>query len=208
MTRLPSPIYPVVDHPRWVDVLGGAGARFIQLRLKDLAPEALRAQVMEGQAAAARHNVRLVLNDYWQLAIELGVDYVHLGQEDLDTADLAQIRAVGISLGVSTHSHAELERALGVAPDYVALGPIWPTKLKKMPWGPQGTARLTEWRERCGDIPIVAIGGVTCDRLSECLEAGADSVAAVSDFIGASDPERQVQRWLARAGNVLRKDVG
>ena len=91
-SRLPSPIYPVVDHPRWVERLGAAGARFIQLRLKDMDPEILRAQVIEAQEAAARHNVRLVLNDYWQLAIELGIDYIHIGQEDLDTADLDQIR--------------------------------------------------------------------------------------------------------------------
>ncbi|WP_029604569.1 thiamine phosphate synthase [Kozakia baliensis] len=197
MNRLPSPIYPVVDHPRWVEILGGAGARFIQLRLKNLAPETLRAQVIEGLEAAARHNVRLVLNDYWQLAIELGVDYVHLGQEDLDEADVAQIKATGISLGISTHSHEELQRALTFAPDYVALGPIWPTKLKKMIWDPQGVERLTEWRRIIGEkMPLVAIGGITCERAPSCLAAGADSVAAVSDFILNPDPEKQVQRWL------------
>ncbi|MBU2653186.1 thiamine phosphate synthase [Acidomonas methanolica] len=199
MTRLISPIYPVVDHPRWVERLGGAGARFIQLRLKDLPPETLRAQVVEAQEAAARHNVCLVLNDYWQLGIELGVDYLHLGQEDLDTADVAQIRATGIRLGISTHSHEELDRALSFAPDYVALGPIWETTLKKMVWAPQGLGRLREWRRLCGETPLVAIGGITRDRLKSCLDAGADSVAAVSDFIRAPDPERQVARWLAAA---------
>ncbi|CAI9119661.1 thiamine phosphate synthase [Brytella acorum] len=199
MTRLPSPIYPVVDHPRWVHILGGAGARFIQLRLKELAPEALRSQVIEAQEAAARHNVCLVLNDYWELAVELGIDYIHLGQEDLDTADLRQVRASGIRLGVSTHSHEELHRALAINPDYIALGPIWETKLKKMVWAPQGTERITEWRALCGDIPLVAIGGITCERMVSCLRAGADSVAAVSDFIRVPDPERQVGRWLVAA---------
>lgn len=195
--KLPSPIYPVVDHPRWVDRLGAAGARFIQLRIKDLDPETLRAQVIEAQEAAARHNVRLVLNDYWQLAIELGIDYIHIGQEDLDTADLDQIRAARIAFGVSTHSREELERALSVSPDYVALGPIWETKLKKMIWGPQGVAKLREWREAIGpSMPLVAIGGITLDRAPSCIEAGADSVAAVSDFIASADPEAQVAAWL------------
>ncbi|MFT8353642.1 MAG: thiamine phosphate synthase [Gluconobacter japonicus] len=199
MSRLPSKIYPVVDHPRWVERLGGAGARFIQLRLKDLPPEELRAQIETAQELAVRHNVALVLNDYWELAIELGYEWLHLGQEDLDTADLDAIRQTGIRLGISTHSHEELQRALTCKPDYVALGPIWETKLKKMAFGPQGIERLTEWRELCGDVPLVAIGGITLERLPSCLKAGADSVAAVSDFIRVDDPESQVKQWLAAA---------
>ncbi|MGC5747762.1 thiamine phosphate synthase [Gluconobacter sp. NFX36] len=199
MSRLPSKIYPVVDHPRWVERLGGAGARFIQLRLKDLPPEEQRTQIETAQELAARHNVALVLNDYWELAIELGYEWLHLGQEDLDTADLDAIRQTGIRLGISTHSHEELQRALACKPDYVALGPIWETKLKKMAFGPQGIERLTEWRELCGDVPLVAIGGITLERLPSCLKAGADSVAAVSDFIRVDDPESQVKQWLAAA---------
>ncbi|GBR02586.1 thiamine phosphate synthase [Gluconobacter cerinus] len=199
MSRLPSKIYPVVDHPRWVERLGGAGARFIQLRLKDMPSEEIRAQAETAQELAARHNVALVLNDYWELAIELGYEWLHLGQEDLETADLEAIRQTGIRLGISTHSHEELQRALACKPDYVALGPIWETKLKKMAFGPQGVERLTEWRELSGDVPLVAIGGITLDRLPSCLKAGADSVAAVSDFIRAEDPESQVRQWLAAA---------
>ena len=199
MSRLPSKIYPVVDHPRWVERLGGAGARFIQLRLKDMPSEEIRAQAETAQELAARHNVALVLNDYWELAIELGYEWLHLGQEDLETADLEAIRQTGIRLGISTHSHEELQRALACKPDYVALGPIWETKLKKMAFGPQGVERLTEWRELSGDVPLVAIGGITLERLPSCLKAGADSVAAVSDFIRTEDPESQVRQWLAAA---------
>ncbi|WP_418610237.1 thiamine phosphate synthase [Gluconobacter cerinus] len=199
MSRLPSKIYPVVDHPRWVERLSGAGARFIQLRLKDMPSEEIRAQAETAQELAARHNVALVLNDYWELAIELGYEWLHLGQEDLETADLEAIRQTGIRVGISTHSHEELQRALACKPDYVALGPIWETKLKKMAFGPQGVERLTEWRELSGDVPLVAIGGITLDRLPSCLKAGADSVAAVSDFIRAEDPESQVRQWLAAA---------
>ncbi|GAN98278.1 thiamine phosphate pyrophosphorylase [Komagataeibacter xylinus NBRC 13693] len=200
---LPSRIYPVVDAAHWVGSLGQAGARLIQLRLKDMAMDALRNEIREGIQLARAHHVCLVLNDYWQLAIEEGVDFIHLGQEDLDTADLTAIRASGLKLGVSTHSDAELERALSVAPDYVALGPVWPTKLKKMPWGPQGTEKLSIWKRRIGDIPLVAIGGITLARAPLCIAAGADCVSAVSDFIRMPDPQAQVRAWLAATAPVV-----
>ncbi|MCX2560287.1 thiamine phosphate synthase [Acetobacter farinalis] len=202
MTSLPQKIYPVVDTARWVDRLGGAGARFIQLRIKDLPHDALLAEIRAAHAFAKTHGVCLVLNDYWQIALDEGIGYLHLGQEDLDTADLGAIRKAGIRLGLSTHSHEELDRALACKPDYVALGPVWPTRLKKMPFGPQGTERLTEWKTLIGDLPLVAIGGITLDRLRPCLEAGADSVAAVSAFTQHADPEGQVKAWLAEAGET------
>ncbi|GAN96409.1 thiamine phosphate pyrophosphorylase [Komagataeibacter europaeus NBRC 3261] len=203
-TTLPSRIYPVVDAAHWVGSLGQAGARLIQLRLKDMADDDLRRAVREGIRLARAHDVCLVLNDYWRMAIEEGVDFIHLGQEDLDTADLPAIRAAGLKLGVSTHSDAELDRALSVAPDYVALGPVWPTKLKKMPWGPQGTEKLSVWKRRIGDIPLVAIGGITLARAPQCIAAGADCVSAVSDFIRMPDPQAQVRAWLAATDHVVR----
>ena len=102
----------------------------------------------------------MILNDYWRLALEVGADYVHLGQEDLDGADVAALRAKGLRLGVSTHDEAELERALKLKPDYIALGPIYPTILKAMRFGPQGLEKIGEWKRRIGAIPLVAIGGL------------------------------------------------
>lgn len=199
MSILPQKIYPIVDTANWIDRLGWAGARFIQLRVKNLEGEALLAEIRQAHTYAKKHGVCLVLNDYWQIALEEGIDYIHLGQEDLDTADLNAVRKAGIRFGLSTHCHEELERALSFKPDYVALGPIWPTRLKKMAFGPQGVERLTEWKKLIGAMPLVAIGGVTFERLRACLEAGADSVAAVSDFTQHADPEGQVKRWLAEA---------
>lgn len=199
MSILPQKIYPIVDTANWIDRLGGAGARFIQLRVKNLEGEALLAEIRQAHTYAKKHGVCLVLNDYWQIALEEGIDYIHLGQEDLDTADLNAVRKAGIRFGLSTHCHEELERALSFKPDYVALGPIWPTRLKKMAFGPQGVEKLTEWKKLIGAMPLVAIGGVTFERLRACLEAGADSVAAVSDFTQHADPEGQVERWLAEA---------
>lgn len=199
MSALPQKIYPIVDTAAWVDRLGAAGARFIQLRVKNLEGDALLAEIRKGHDFAKRHGVCLVLNDYWQIAIEEGIDYIHLGQEDLDTADLDAVRKAGIRFGLSTHSHEELDRALSFKPDYVALGPVWETRLKKMAFGPQGVEKLTEWKKLIGDLPLVAIGGITFERLRACLDAEADSVAAVSDFTLNADPEGQVQRWLAEA---------
>lgn len=200
MNTLPQPIYPVVDSAQWVKRLGQAGARFIQLRVKDKPQAELLEEIRSARTIAETLGVCLVLNDYWQAALDEGISYIHLGQEDLDTADLAAIRRGGLKLGVSTHCPEELDRALSYAPDYVALGPIWETKLKKMAFGPQGVEKLTVWKKQVGDTPVVAIGGITLERVKPCLNAGADCVSAVSAFTGHADPEGQVKAWLAAAG--------
>ncbi|GAA3664811.1 MULTISPECIES: thiamine phosphate synthase [Acetobacter] len=202
MSTLPQKFYPVVDHAQWVKRLGAAGARFIQLRLKDLPGEELRAQVRQARTYAAEHDVCLVLNDFWQLALDEGISYIHLGQEDLDTADMPAIRKAGLRVGISTHCPEELERALGLTPDYVALGPIWETRLKKMAFGPQGVEKLREWKQRIGTMPLVAIGGITLERAPSCLAAGADCVSAVSAFTQHADPEGQVRAWLEATTGV------
>jgi thiamine-phosphate pyrophosphorylase len=137
-----------------------------------------------------------VVNDHWQLAIEEGCDWLHLGQEDLDTADLGAIRAAGLKIGLSTHDAAELARALTLHPDYIALGPVWPTILKQMKWHQQGVEKLTEWKARIGGIPLVAIGGLRVERAEQAFAAGADVVSAVTDITLAPDPEARVRDWL------------
>jgi thiamine-phosphate pyrophosphorylase len=138
----------------------------------------------------------LIVNDYWRLALATGCDFVHLGQSDLDGADLAALRRAGVRLGVSTHDEAELERALSLSPEYVALGPIYPTTLKVMPWAPQGLPRIGAWKRRIGMLPLVAIGGITLARLPELFAAGADVAAVVSDISTAADPQIRVREWL------------
>jgi thiamine-phosphate pyrophosphorylase len=143
------------------------------------------------------HGAQLIVNDYWQAAIDEGCDYVHLGQEDLVDADIKALRRAGLRIGVSTHDHAELEKGLAVDPDYVALGPIWPTALKQMPWAPQGTERLGEWKRLIGNRPLVAIGGLTLERALACLAAGADVAAVVGDIVNHRDPIAQAKAWIA-----------
>jgi thiamine-phosphate pyrophosphorylase len=192
-------VYPIVDSADWVARIAGVGVRLVQLRIKD-APEApLRAEIRRARRTCAAAGVQLVVNDYWRLALEEQCDFVHLGQGDLDSADVAALRRAGMRLGVSTHDERELERALALRPDYVALGPIYPTLLKVMPWRPQGLERLSEWKRRIGAIPLVAIGGLTLERLAGVFAAGADVAAVVTDIVRNPHPEARVRQWLTAA---------
>ena len=144
-----------------------------------------------------RSGAELVINDHWEIAIDAGADWIHLGQGDLDEADIGAIRANGIRLGISTHDDAELARALTFAPDYVALGPIYPTTLKAMAFAPQGLERIGEWKRGIGATPLVAIGGLNVERAKLCLAAGADIVSVVSDITLNADPEARACEWMA-----------
>src|SRR5271166_4659492 len=172
----------IVDSSAWIARLLPCGVRLVQLRVKDATDEVLRAEIVKSKTLCAAAGAQLIVNDYWRLAIDLGCDFIHLGQGDLNTADLSAIRRAGIRFGVSTHDEAELFRALETKPDYIALGPIYPTILKKMPYAPQGLARVGEWKRWVGALPLVAIGGITLERTAGVLEAGADSAAVVTDI--------------------------
>ena len=139
-------VYPIVGSAAWVRRLAALGVRLVQLRIKAQPPECVEAEIRAAHACCRAHAAQLIVNDYWQLALQAGCDFVHLGQGDLADADLPGLRRAGVRLGISTHDEAELERALAASPDYVALGPIYPTLLKVMPWQPQGLARLTRPR--------------------------------------------------------------
>lgn len=192
-----DPFYPVVPDSGWVAKLVAVGTKLIQLRVKDRPDAEVRRQVREARTICATHGAQLIVNDYWQVAIDEDCDFVHLGQEDLIDADVRALRRASTRIGVSTHDHAELEKGLAVDPDYIALGPIYPTKLKQMPWAPQGTARLGEWKKLVGGRPLVAIGGLTLDRALLCLKAGADVVSVVGDIVNHADPVGQAKAWIA-----------
>ena len=191
-----DPFYLIVPDVRVLQPLVPLGVRLVQLRLKSDDAAEVHRQVAQSLEICARHGAQLVVNDHWQTAIDLGADAVHLGQEDLDNADLPALRRAGIAVGMSTHDDGELERALLLSPAYVALGPIYPTLLKQMPWQPQGLEKLTRWKARIGALPLVAIGGLTLPRLPGVFAAGADSAAVVTDIVTAPDPAAQTQAWL------------
>lgn len=188
--------YPIFDHPDWLRRALPLGVKLVQMRIKDRPEAELRDLLRESAGLCRDAGAVMVVNDHWQLAIDLGCDWVHLGQEDLDTADLEAIRAAGIKTGISTHDEAELERALACAPGYIALGPVWPTILKKMKWHEQGLDRVRAWKDRIGDIPLIAIGGLSVARAPQAFAAGADVVSAVTDITLHSTPESRLRDWL------------
>lgn len=188
--------YPIFDSAAWIERLVPLGIKLVQLRIKDADDQTIRTEISAAKEVCARTGTTLVINDYWQAAIDLGCDWIHLGQEDLDDADTDAIRAAGIKLGISTHDRAELARAMALKPDYVALGPIYPTILKQMKWHEQGVEKLSKWRAEIGDTPLIAIGGMTIQRAAGAYDAGADVVSAVTDITLNADPEAQVKAWL------------
>ena len=188
--------YPIFDSCDWLRRMLPLGVKLVQLRIKDAPPDIVRREIIDAKALCDAHGAVLVVNDYWQIAIDAVCDWVHLGQEDMDDADLGALRRAGIKLGFSTHDDNELERALGLAPDYLALGPVYPTILKKMKWHQQGLPRLTEWKARIGDIPLVGIGGMSVDRAAGVFAAGADIISVVTDITLNDDPEARLKSWL------------
>ena len=199
MRPLLDRFYPIVPDLAWMERLVPLGVRTVQLRLKDAGDAEVRRQIAGSVAICRQHGCDLIVNDYWREAIALGADFIHLGQEDLAEADVGAIKAAGARLGISTHSPEELEIALAVRPDYIALGPIYETKLKAMKWEPQGLGRITAWKARIGALPLCCIGGITPERAPGVVAAGADSVAVITDFFTHADPEARVAQWLAWA---------
>lgn len=213
MTAFRAPLrldrfYPIAPDIGWLERMVPLGVRTIQLRLKDASGAEFRRQIGRALAVCRAHGCQLVVNDDWRAAIDLGAEVVHLGQEDLAAADLDAIRAGGLRLGISTHSEDELAVALAASPDYVALGPIYETRLKVMKWAPQGLDRIRRFKALIGGLPLVAIGGITPERAQGVVAAGAQSVAVITDLVTAADPEARVRQWLAWAKDTAATSGG
>jgi thiamine-phosphate pyrophosphorylase len=198
----PDRFYPVVDSVAWVARLALLGVGTIQLRAKNLGDDEALQIVRDALEVIKGTNTKLVVNDYWRAAIKAKAQHLHLGQEDLVDADLKAIRAAGLTLGVSTHDDEELAIGLAAKPDYVALGPIFPTTLKSMRFAPQGIPRISEWKKRVGNIPLVAIGGIKFEQAAAIFAAGADSIAVVSDVTQNADPDARVRQWLGESAEA------
>lgn len=189
--------YAVVPTADWVGRMVKAGADTVQLRNKDLSGDALYREIERCVAACQGSETQLFINDHWEMAVKAGAYGVHLGQEDMDTADLAAIEAAGLRLGLSTHSVSELDRALSVNPSYVASGAIFPTTTKQMPTAPQGLDNLRQYVLQAGDTPVVAIGGIDLNNAREVLATGVASLAVVRAVTEAADPEAAVKAFQA-----------
>lgn len=191
----PLGFYPIVDSFHWVEKLLPLGVKTMQLRIKNAVDETLEEQVRKAISLGRQYDCRLFINDYWQLAIKHKAYGVHLGSEDLQTADLKAIASGELRLGVSTHCYAEVANALAIRPSYIAIGPIFATTTKTMSSAPQGVEALKRWR-RSLRYPLVAIGGISLADVNALREAGADGIAVVRDISEAADLSARVTSWL------------
>jgi thiamine-phosphate pyrophosphorylase len=198
---LPARFYPIAPDYVTAEVYILAGIKFLQIRLKELSDDEIKYQLKHSVNLAKKHDCHLVINDFWEYAIALKADWLHLGQEDLLTADIIKIKSAGLKLGISTHDIPELQTALVCKPDYIALGPVYFTKLKAMQWQPQGLNTVSRWKKECGTIPLVAIGGITLETAFDVLTHGADCVSFVTDITQHETPNTRLKAWIETFNN-------
>ena len=190
-------LYAVLPDAAWVGRMARAGVPTVQLRFKSDDPTAIKREIDASVQAVQGTGARLFINDFWQLAIEAGAYGVHLGQEDLETADLARIRSAGLRLGLSSHGYAEMLRADALSPSYIAMGAVFATTLKRMMTPPQGTGRLHAYAKLMRDYPLVAIGGIDASHLPAVLASGVGSVAVARALVAAPQPEEMAAQLQA-----------
>lgn len=188
-------LYPVVDSYSWVEMLLKLGVKTIQLRIKERT-ETLEEEMRRSIALAKKYGATLFINDYWEMALKLNAEAVHLGQSDLDAADLEAIRNQGLLLGVSTHCYFEVARAHAICPSYIAIGPIYPTTSKEMPFLAQGIEHLQRW-QRTLNYPLVAIGGINLERMPDVVATGVQGIALISAITQANDPQKATEQLLS-----------
>jgi thiamine-phosphate pyrophosphorylase len=186
-------VYPITDteisglsHAGQIERLAAGGASLIQLRAKRTAPREFYQAAVEAMAISRRLGVQIIINDRVDIAIAVGADGVHLGQDDLPPYRARQLLGESRIIGFSTHS---LEQALAAdfAPiDYVAIGPIFQTSTKDKPDAVVGLDAVSEIRRRISK-PLVAIGGITLVTARSVIGAGADGVAVIADLLSAQD---------------------
>ncbi len=197
-------LYPVVDRADWISKLAPAGISTIQLRVKDLSGDDLEKEIEQAVSLANQYGCRLFINDYWKLAIKYQAYGVHLGQEDLDDADVQKIKIAGLRLGTSTHCHYEVARAHTYRPSYIACGPVYHTTTKDMPWVPHGIEGLSYWRKVL-NYPLVAIGGINRERFNGIAATGVDSVAMITAITLAENPEDTAKEFVQMYQDTVRK---
>ena len=187
-------LYAVMPDADWVKRMVDAEVPTVQLRLKSDDQKRIRQEIAESVQAVKDSKTILFINDFWQEAIDAGAYGVHLGQEDMERADLEAIRTAGLRLGLSTHGYAEMVYADRFCPSYIAMGAVFPTNLKKMPTAPQGLGRLYQYAKLMNHYSLVAIGGIDESSIHAVAQSGVGSVAVVRALNGAADPKAAVKR--------------
>jgi len=197
-------LYAIVHSSDWVARVLAEGVRLVQLRIKDAHSDVLAREIRSAVASARAVGATLIVNDHWELALELGAHGVHLGQDDLADVDIDALHHAGLLLGISTHSYWEVCRARALRPSYIACGPIHATTLKQMPWLPQGDANLAYWCSLLAGTPVVAIGGMDADRARDAMQAGAWAVAVVGAITRSDDPHAAIAGLQQAIGSAPR----
>jgi thiamine-phosphate pyrophosphorylase len=190
-------LYAVLPDAAWVGRMAQAGVPTVQLRFKSDDAAAVQREVDIAVEAVRGTGALLFINDHWEAAIRAGAYGVHLGQEDIDAADLPAIRSEGLRLGLSSHGYAEMLRVDRLNPSYIAMGAVYATNLKVMPTAPQGRGRLVAYARLMREPALVAIGGIDEARLPEVLASGVGSVAVVRALVAAAQPEAVAAKWRA-----------
>lgn len=190
-------VYAVLPTAEWVGRMARAGMPTLQLRFKSEDAAAVQREVQAAVDAVRGTSALLFINDHWREAIAAGAYGVHLGQEDMEIADFAAIRAAGLRLGLSSHGYAEMVRADRFSPSYIAMGAVYPTTLKRMATAPQGPGRLAAYARLMRDYPGVGIGGISAAELPEIKATGVGSLAVVRAITAQSNPEQAAQDLMA-----------
>jgi hydroxymethylpyrimidine kinase / phosphomethylpyrimidine kinase / thiamine-phosphate diphosphorylase len=186
-------LYPIVDRAEWLEKLFPLGIKIVQLRIKDLQGDELEKEVKKAVEISNKFDGQLFINDYWELAIKYNAYGVHLGHEDMQEAHLKEIADANIRLGLSTHCYYEASLAHGYNPSYIAFGPVYYTALKAMKFKPQGLENLKLWRSMF-NRPLVAIGGINIEKISDVMECNPDMISVVRDItLNKSPTERVVE---------------
>ncbi|MFN4360560.1 MAG: thiamine phosphate synthase [Hylemonella sp.] len=190
-------VYAVLPTANWVGRMARAGLPTLQLRFKSEDTAAVQREVQAAVEAVRGTQALLFINDHWREAIAAGAYGVHLGQEDMEIADFAAIRAAGLRLGLSSHGYAEMVRADHLSPSYIAMGAVYPTTLKRMATAPQGPGRLAAYARLMRNYPGVGIGGISAAELPEIKATGVGSLAVVRAITAQNNPEQAAQDLMA-----------
>ena len=195
----PLGIYPVVDRAYKLEALYQLGITTAQLRVKDMSGDVLENEVIKAIKISEAYHARFFLNDFWELGIKHKAYGIHLGQEDIQEADVEAILNAGLRLGISTHTPKEIDIALGFEPSYLAIGPIYEPISKKLTYAPVGIEDLKRWAKSV-DYPIVAIGGITIENIKGVAQTKAASgIAMISDVLKKGEVSKQRTTALMEA---------
>ena len=207
---LPGPLpklYPIIDAdltagagwkvPAFAEALLRGGARWIQLRAKSTGSGQLLGWVDQLVELAARHSATIVVNDRADVARLAGAGGVHVGQDDLSVTAVRRVLEPASIVGLSTHTLRQLHGASLEPITYAAIGPVFQTYSKSSVDPPVGLGMVGHAARLVAPIPVVGIGGITLENAPQVIDAGASTVAVISDLLVGADPERRVAQFVA-----------